>query len=935
MRSGILTLTLLLGAALLLTIPIVAQQAGNPVVYFYRDGQAVPVVRPVAPSGDPQADAETLLEALLAGPTADERAAGLMSPLPPGADLVAVTVDADEVTVDLDLPLDFLREQLDPFRSDAIVEQIVKTLHPLGLHHVHVRAEDESGTFLPVSAFLPRPDVPVPSVPPNDDAAPDRLGPAPDYTGQPPLPGQGQPQGALSGKTVWLSAGHGWYWSETLGRWNTQRPNTYGLVEDFSNAEAVNYYLARYLWNAGADVWLVRERSMIEQEVIVDNDEGAPAYIETGSWLTSSTPGYGGGTYRWTSAFEALSATATWTPDLPQAGWYAVWAWYRHGTNRLTDARYQIHHAGGVTTVRISQEIHGQTWRYLGEYYFQSGTAGRVTLLNASDDPGQAVIADAVRFGGGQGSIVEPGGASGEPRWEEAAKYWAQYQGAPPEVYDSDVTARPLYAEWETAKGYPGEAEKAVYVSWHTNAGGGTGTDSFVHDTEPTTGSLELQNWVHGELIYDLRHAWDPEWINRGQKSADFGELRELSTIPGVLLEVAFHDTEDPGDADELREPVFRQIAARAVYQGVVKYYADRQGVLVRLLPEPPTHLAAQNSAPGQVTLTWNPPPCCDGVLGDAATMYKVYHSADGRAFDDGTETVSPTLLLTGLEPGSLHFFRVTALNPGGESFPSPVVAARTPAAKAQRNVNFPLPQGRGASPLSPGGRHVVSASGRVGVRGDVLAEVPTFLLVDGFDRLDQSALIRQWESPALGTAQRMFLERMNRYDHAVEHGMALDACGLAFDGAVNEAVVSGALALVDYPAVDWFVGEDAVADASLNDAERVLLTAYLDGADTLAAGPGLLLSGSEIGYDLVENGRAPAFYQDYLRTEYLGDDAETYDFVGAPGNIFEGLAGSFDDSTHGAYDVDWPDRLAATAGSTVILSYLGGAGGGAAVVYD
>jgi hypothetical protein len=86
--------------------------------------------------------------------------------------------------------------------------------------------------------------------------------------------GRASRQGALTGRTVWLSAGHGWYWSETLKRWTTQRGNNYGLVEDLSNAEAVNYYLARYLWNAGADVWLVRERGMNRHEVIVDNDQG-------------------------------------------------------------------------------------------------------------------------------------------------------------------------------------------------------------------------------------------------------------------------------------------------------------------------------------------------------------------------------------------------------------------------------------------------------------------------------------------------------------------------------------------------------------------------------------------------------------------------------------------------------------------------------------
>jgi uncharacterized lipoprotein YddW (UPF0748 family) len=888
MKRKIAALILVPGLALLFAVPVASQQSAGITLYFYRDGQAVPVTRHSNLSGDVQSDATALIAALLEGPAPDEQADGLASPLPAGATLASVSVSGQEVTVDLNLSLAWLRTSLDAYRSDAIVEQIVKTLDPLGLDEVHVRAANESGAFVPVSAFLPRPASAVPDIPPNDDLPPDRPGPAPEYAGQPPAFGQGQPEGALSGKTVWLSSGHGWYWSTTLGRWTTQRGNNYGLVEDLSNAEAVDYYLARYLWNAGADVWLVRERSMTEYEVIVDNDDGPPAYVETGPWATSDSPGYDGRSYRYATTGSSPSATATWTAHLPESGWYAVWAWYRHGTNRPSDARYQIHHAGGVTDVSISQQVHGQTWRYLGEYYFDAGAGARVTLLNESTDTGQAVIADAIRFGGGMGSIPEPGGTSGRPRWEEAASYWAHYQGAPSWVYADDVTARPLYAEWETAKGYPGEAANAVYISWHTNAGGGTGTNSFIHESELPPGSVELQDYVHTELIQDLKAAWNPTWKDRGQKTADFGELRELSNIPGVLLEVAFHDSEDPGDADDLREPLFRQIAARAVYQGIVKYFAARQGPEVHLLPEPPGRLAARTTAPGQVTLTWAPPPCCDGVVGDAATAYKVYQSADGRAFDDGTETGSTRFTLTGLPPGTLAFFHVTALNAGGESFPTPVVAVRTPLA---------------------GGW-------------------PSLLIVDGFDRLDQAALIPQWESAFLGTDERMFLERMNRYDYAVEHGQALSACGQAFDGAVNEAVSGGDLLLSDYPAVDWFVGEDSVADESLNDDERSLLAAYLDG------GGRLLISGSELGYDLVENGRDPAFYHTYLRAAYLGSDAGTYGFHGQTGGPFDGLVGSLDDGTGSTYDADSPDRLAPALGSAALLTYTGGTADAAAIGY-
>src|SRR5688500_4717330 len=41
-----------------------------------------------------------------------------------------------------------------------------------------------------------------------------------------------QIQGALTGKTVYLSAGHGWTWVASLASWRTQRGTTHGIVED-------------------------------------------------------------------------------------------------------------------------------------------------------------------------------------------------------------------------------------------------------------------------------------------------------------------------------------------------------------------------------------------------------------------------------------------------------------------------------------------------------------------------------------------------------------------------------------------------------------------------------------------------------------------------------------------------------------------------------
>ena len=44
--------------------------------------------------------------------------------------------------------------------------------------------------------------------------------------------------------------------------------------------------------------------------------------------------------------------------------------------------------------------------------------------------------------------------------------------------------------------------------------------------------------------------------------------------------------------------------------------------------------------------------------------------------------------------------------------------------------------------------------------------------------------------------------------------------------------------------------------------------------------------------------------------------------------DLFNGISGDFDDSTHGFTDVDKPDRLAAIGGSQAALEYLWGNSG-------
>jgi len=133
--------------------------------------------------------------------------------------------------------------------------------------------------------------------------------------------------------------------------------------------------------------------------------------------------------------------------------------------------------------------------------------------------------------------------------------------------------------------------------------------------------------------------------------------------------------------------------------------------------------------------------------------------------------------------------------------------------------------------------------------------------------------------------------------------------------------VASGAVALANYAAVIWILGEESTADKTFDANERARVEAYL------AAGGNLFVSGAEIAYELDSQNAARAFYNSTLRAAYVADSATGNRATGAAGSIFEGLEVTFDTSGASVYKVESADVIAASGGSIEALTY-GGAGG-------
>ena len=272
------------------------------------------------------------------------------------------------------------------------------------------------------------------------------------------------------------------------------------------------------------------------------------------------------------------------------------------------------------------------------------------------------------------------------------------------------------------------------------------------------------------------------------------------------------------------------------------------------------------------------------GFMDTRATAYKVYVSLNGKGFANGKVVNGTSYTFENPKQGTVYYFKVTAVNDGGESFSTPVVAARTPS------------------------------------RG--LVEVP-FLIVDGFDRLERNqAVITNERLPKyapLGKTRRLFIEQMNNFDYATQHAKSLSANEKAFDGATNEAVIDRMIHLSNYENVDWFLGRESSKDQTLSDTEQALLKSYLKN------GGNLIISGSELAFDLVKKGNGKNFYQNYLKANFKGDDAGVVSFASFVNNQFGGIDGKLTNYEYGAYQLKSPDFISPLNGSQSILKYKNG----------
>lgn len=844
------------------------------------------------------------------------------SALPPGTTVDRLEWRGNILHLDLTMPAGQADWQLTPLEMEALHDKLAEpfvsdatyggtVIRARAGSHQPYRALDD---FVPTRAAAPIPD--------SLAATPEAGAPVRDQTAPSPGAGGGdrspvtqaarQPAGALSGVTVFASCGHGWTARDTY--WGLQRGILHVMNEDYGNIDQLNQFV-HYAYNAGATVVPFRPVGWQHTEIVLDNDD--PGVSFTGTWNNSSTSGkyyennvtVSGIPYKWANSSTTETATARYTPVIPETGFYPVYCFTKCDTDRIVQT-YRIRHSGGVAEVAIDHRLVGRGWIWLGEYYLEASGENWVEISNASDVSGVA-IADAIRWGNGIGDIprTSQDEVSGYPRDEECQRYWAHSElgnnsvgFSASEIWDSSATDEndnvTTGARWAREMNFTAinnDRWRRVHLEFHTNAATGTarGAVALESSSYPTTYQTEYASFMVEEIDTDmqlLEDQFEHTWYDRGGQIivGGYGAISTYANgneFDSTIIELAFHDNEQ--DAQLLRDCRVRSAMARSCVQGIIRFLNSLPDSTVPLAfpPHTPRAVRAEDAGGGDVVLTWQAPLSGD-AYGDPATGYVIYESSNGYGFGNPIilgDTLSTTV--SGVPVGQTRYYRIAATNDGGESMPSEVLAVRRP--------------GEGTAPV---------------------------VIVNGFDRLRRQQNPTQWIG---NTIERQIWRRTNSYDYVVQHAEALADAGVGFGTCANEAVIDGSLALGDYDIAVWILGAESVEDSTFNSSEQTRVTNFLND------GGALFVSGAEIGYDLIGQGHGVTFLQSTLQTGYSTDDAGTDAVTGASSGILSDV-GPFDfDPANGApYIVYAPDVLTAQSDALACLNYVGGSGGVAGVQY-
>ena len=739
----------------------------------------------------------------------------------------------------------------------------------------------------------------------------------------------------LDGKHIALWGSHGQYFHQPTESWRWQRAKVWTTVEDLYTSSYTMPFLVPMLENAGAVVVQPRERDTQTYEQVVDDSEatlqGQWAIGEGAGWATPTThllegdnPFTNGRYMTEVKCQDNTKGTITYTPSLP-AGDYAVYVSYKTLPNSTTKAQYTVVHKGQKTTFSINQKMGGGTWVYLGTFAFDGDANNNYVSVSAAANGKEFVTTDAVKFGGGMGSVArykQPDSfenvpsskdlpeseiqvidsaellacqalaiTSGLPRYIEAARYWMQYSGIPDSIYNytdskndyvDDYAARGIWVNYLAGGSAANPNEPGLSIplhaslAFHTDAGVkdevvGTLIIYKDYDDEknknfPTGKSRivarDLADYMQTQIVEDMRALYAPEWTRRQLNNSSYAEARHPK-VPAVLLELLSH--QNMTDMKYGLDPRVRFTISRAMYKSFLKFIHEQYGTEYIVQPLPVQEMAMSRSE-NQVKVTWS---ATEDVLESTATpsYYIVYTRTNDGDWDNGTRVATPEYTFTP-EKGTRYDICVAAGNAGGLSFKSEILSA------------YIAPEEKGNVLIVNGFTRISGPEWwRDSIYGGIRPASHTVPYGKGINYIGEVYDFdsrNEWVTDDNCGWGMCYSDHMdhptvgNTFDYPAMHGRALAEMGYSYVSTSVAALDS----IADYDAVDVILGKQKTYIMG-NDTSFHCMPANLQTALThyLQHGGRLLLSGAYISSDMT-SAEDKAFINNHLHYDFRTTNA-------------------------------------------------------------
>lgn len=681
----------------------------------------------------------------------------------------------------------------------------------------------------------------------------------------------------LQNRHIALWNSHGRHFSQLEGKWIWQRPRLFTTVEDLLTTSFVLPFLAPMLENAGANIFIPRERDVQTNEVIVDNDDKTTSrYRETHRryhWQKGDT-GFSNkneyyvypenpfkmGTYRQikTTINDDDISTAEWVPDIPEKGLYAVYVAYQTTENSTKDARYTVHHLGGATEFLVNQTMFGGSWLYLGHFLFDTGINKdcKVTLSNLSKHKNKILTADAVKFGGGMGNIAvlqdkrqidksftDNANTSNFPRFAEGAKYWLQWAGAPDSIYSrnsntneysDDFQSRGFWVNYLSGGSVVNPKAEGLKVpidlafAFHTDAGisgndsivgtlgictvnnngnnngnsNGNKTNTLYKNGVSRWAARDMVDLIQTQIVDDLKQIWHPEWTRRGIWNKSYSEAR-VPEVPTMLLELLSHQNFE--DMKYALDPRFRFTVSRAIYKGILKHLAYTNNFEYVVQPLPVKEFSCKFISDDSIQLKWQE--TTDSLeITAKPDSFIVYTRINDGGFDNG-KIVSGNSYVLEIEPGEIYSFKISAVNKGGESFPSEILSAY----KHPHNKETVLIVNGFDRISGPENFNLITLAGFMTDRDAGVPYLYDISFTGNQYVFSPDSAYYDNENPGFGASKSDYENMViagNTFDYTYLHGESIKEAQYSFTSTSVQSVISSEINLQDYKAIDLILGK-------------------------------------------------------------------------------------------------------------------------------